>query len=113
MPWVNQEMCTGCQLCVKNCPASAVSMTDGVAAIDDDRCIRCGICHDVCPKDAVRHDGERIPAEIEANLAWVRQLQAHEYYAGNEKRRKQLLERLKRHFAKTQKVAAGTLERLQ
>ena len=72
MPWVNREMCTGCSVCVGECPAGAITTDGGIASIDDNTCIRCGVCHDVCPSDAVRHDGERIPEEVESNLAWVR-----------------------------------------
>ena len=40
----------------------------------DVECIRCGICHDVCPEDAARHDGERIPDEVQSNLAYAKKL---------------------------------------
>ena len=52
-------------------------MLDETARINDDECIHCGRCHDVCPNEAVRHDGERIPEEIEANLEWTRRLLKH------------------------------------
>lgn len=113
MPWINQEMCTGCGICAKRCPADAVTMSNRQAEINDDECIRCGICHDVCPRDAVRHDGEHIPIEIESNLKWVRQLQKHPYYLNNPERQQQLLERLKRFFSKQRKVADETINKLQ
>lgn len=112
MPWVNKEMCTGCGICIDECSAGAIAMEEDVARIDDDDCIRCGVCHDVCPEDAVRHDGERVPDEVEANMAWVRGLLEHDYYAGDSKRQQELIERLRRYFAKEVKVAEKTMERL-
>ena len=112
MPWVNSEMCTGCGVCVDNCVAGAVSIDEDVAFIDDDSCIRCGVCHGVCPSEAVRHDGERVPAEVEANLLWAGKLLSHEYYAGDEEKQNGLVRRLERYFTKQIKVAEKTIERL-
>lgn len=112
MPWVNREMCTGCEICVDECPTGAISMDDDRARIDDGTCIRCGVCHDVCPNDAVRHDGERVPQEVESNLEWVRGLLGHDYYAHDEEKQAALMKRMKRHFAKRIEVAKRTMERL-
>lgn len=112
MPWVNEEMCTGCGVCVDECTVGAISVKENSAFIDEDNCIRCGICHDVCPEDAVRHDGERIPKEVEANMAWVRRFLEHDYYKGDKKRQEELLERLKRYFTKERKVSEKTIENI-
>jgi ferredoxin len=88
-------------------------MGKDVACIDDDKCIKCGVCHGVCPANAVRHDGERIPEEVQSNLAWARGLLAHEYYSSDMTKRKQLVERLQRLFSKNKKVAEKTLEQLE
>ena len=112
MPWVDKEMCAGCETCVDECYAGAISMEGNIAYINDDECIRCGVCHDVCPEDAVRHDGERIPEEVQLNLAWVKKLMTHEYYANDKTRQKQLVERLQRFFNKNKKVAEKTIEQL-
>ena len=109
MPWVNQEMCVGCGVCVDECPVEAISIPEETAVIDDDECIRCGHCHDVCPEEAVRHDSERIPQQIEANLQWARRLLQH-FDTAEEK--KGLIERLKKHFAKEKKIAEQTIEKL-
>jgi len=51
--FIDPEICTGCGLCLKNCPKSAVfEEKDGICAIDQSLCIRCGICFDVCPPRA-------------------------------------------------------------
>jgi len=109
MPWVNDEMCVGCGVCVEECPVSAISMIDETACINDEECIRCGRCHDVCAEEAVRHDSERIPKEIEANLAWTRRLLEH-FDTAEEKRA--LIERMQRYFMKEKKVAEQTIDRL-
>ena len=97
-------------MCVEECPVGAVSLANEIAHIDDEECIRCGKCHDVCPVEAVRHDSERIPQEIEANLDWTRRLLEH-FETVEEKR--QLIERMKRYFTKNRKVADQTVQRLE
>jgi dissimilatory sulfite reductase (desulfoviridin) alpha/beta subunit len=110
MPWINKEMCTGCGICVEECPADAITLEDDGAVIDEEECIRCGNCHDVCREEAARHDSERIPQEIEANLQWVRKLLGK---FETEKEKDELLERLTRYFKKEMKVVKKTLERLK
>ena len=56
MPWINTDKCTGCSICVDECPVDAIMMVDEKAMINMDECIRCGTCHEVCPNEAVRHD---------------------------------------------------------
>jgi len=109
MPWVNEEMCTACGICVEECPVNAIALTDRTAHIDEDKCIRCGHCHDVCPEEAVRHDSERIPQEVEANLARTRGLLKHFNTPDD---RRAFIDRMKRYFGKEKKVAEVTIERL-
>ena len=109
MPWVNEEMCVGCGVCVDECPVAAISIVEDAARIDEQECIRCGRCHDVCPEEAVRHDGERVPQEVEANLAWTRRLLGH---CNSAEEKRALIERMERYFAKESKVAERTIERL-
>ena len=36
MPWIKQDMCTGCSICVNECPVGAIELTvDGFAEIDE------------------------------------------------------------------------------
>jgi len=112
MPWIRQELCTGCQQCIDECSAGVITMVEELAVIDEDACIRCGVCHDVCPEDAVRHDSERIPEEVESNLKWAKTMLAHEYYAGDRVKQRQLVDRLQRFFTKNKKVMEKTIERL-
>jgi formate hydrogenlyase subunit 6/NADH:ubiquinone oxidoreductase subunit I len=88
-------------------------MQGNVASLAENVCIRSGVCHDVCPEQAVRHGGERIPQEVEANLNWARELLAHEYYSISAEKRAALMERLGRYFTKEKKVIEQTLEQLE
>ena len=111
MPWVNEDMCVGCGLCIEECPVDAISLQENdTAVIDDNKCIRCGHCHEVCPEEAVRHDSERIPQRVEANVQWVMELMQH-FKSDTDKQG--LIARMVRYFKSEQKVAAMTIERLQ
>jgi len=45
--------CTACGICVENCPMQAITIVQGRARTDLERCIRCYCCHELCPEDAV------------------------------------------------------------
>jgi NADH-quinone oxidoreductase subunit F len=48
------EVCTGCGLCLRECPAGAISgERKEPHIIDPDLCTRCRLCYDVCPVGAV------------------------------------------------------------
>lgn len=38
-----------CTACERHCPVKAISLVDGVPAIDSGRCIGCGACENLCP----------------------------------------------------------------
>jgi ferredoxin len=59
MPWVDEDMCVGCGVCVNECPVNAISMENGKAKINMSKCIRCKKCHDICPQKAIKHDSEK------------------------------------------------------
>jgi len=50
---VDKEKCTGCETCVEECPADAISMADDKAVVDPETCIDCGACVDACPVEAI------------------------------------------------------------
>ncbi len=55
-PAVAPKYCTGCGLCIKWCPADAITMQGDVALIHEETCIGCGECLTVCRFDAVNYD---------------------------------------------------------
>ena len=59
---VDQEECTGCEVCLDRCQMNAIEIED-TARIDSDRCIGCGLCVTTCPVDAIRLDEK--PKELQ------------------------------------------------
>lgn len=48
------ELCTGCMVCLRNCPSAAITGTkQQVHLIDPDLCNRCGMCQSVCKFDTI------------------------------------------------------------
>ncbi len=46
---VDREKCTGCLLCVKNCPSNAITgKRKEPVNLDQEKCIKCGVCFEVC-----------------------------------------------------------------
>ena len=85
-------------------------MKEGKAEIDMKKCIRCGKCHDICPQQAVRHDSEKIPIEVEENIEKTKQLMKN---FNTDEEKKALLERMLKHFNKEIKVAEKTIEKIK
>ncbi len=62
--YVDEDVCTGCELCVATCAQGAISMHGSTSCIDQSRCTLCGRCADVCPTGAIiimEIDPERYP----------------------------------------------------
>ncbi len=51
---VSADDCIGCQVCIKRCQVSAITMEDSIAVIDRDKCLGCGLCVTTCASDAVK-----------------------------------------------------------
>ena len=49
------ELCRGCKKCAvaESCPSGAVTVKDGKAVIDKQRCTKCGVCVGKCPFGAI------------------------------------------------------------
>ncbi len=51
---IDREKCTGCLLCVKNCPSDAITgERKEPVNLNQEKCIKCGICFEVCKFKAV------------------------------------------------------------
>jgi aryl-alcohol dehydrogenase-like predicted oxidoreductase len=46
--------CTACGNCIKRCGQGAISIVDGKAKADMDKCVLCGYCSSVCPEFAIK-----------------------------------------------------------
>ncbi len=53
---VNTEECTGCGICVDECPSTAIELKNEKATVDDGECTDCGTCMDACPNSAITVD---------------------------------------------------------
>jgi NADH:ubiquinone oxidoreductase subunit F (NADH-binding)/(2Fe-2S) ferredoxin len=52
---IDEEACTGCQVCFRKCPQEAIAgEKKQLHTIDQAKCIKCGICYDACKFDAVK-----------------------------------------------------------
>ena len=61
---IEKEKCIGCGACIKDCPASAIRMTEEKAEVYKD-CLHCGHCVAICPSEAVsipEYDMEEVEA---------------------------------------------------
>jgi nitroreductase/NAD-dependent dihydropyrimidine dehydrogenase PreA subunit len=50
---IDEELCTGCGLCVQICPSKALSMQNGKAAVTGEHSLNCGHCMAICPAGAI------------------------------------------------------------
>jgi Na+-translocating ferredoxin:NAD+ oxidoreductase subunit B len=51
---VDNELCSGCGVCLKRCQMEALTVVKKKSSINLDRCIGCGLCVSTCPKKAIK-----------------------------------------------------------
>ena len=51
---VDDQLCSGCGVCLKRCQMEALTITNKKSSINLDRCIGCGLCVSTCPKKAIK-----------------------------------------------------------
>ncbi len=59
---IDEDLCTGCGLCVEVCPSDTITVKGKKAAVTGSESLNCGHCAAVCPTGAVRVAG--IDAEL-------------------------------------------------
>lgn len=67
---VNEDVCCGCQTCIKVCPYTAISFNEekNVSIVNEVLCKGCGTCGSACPTGAIRarhFTDEQILSQIE------------------------------------------------
>ncbi|MCF4114442.1 MULTISPECIES: NADH-quinone oxidoreductase subunit NuoF [Dethiosulfovibrio] len=51
---IDPDLCRGCTMCARKCPADAISGSiKEIHVIDQDRCVKCGACMDTCKFGAI------------------------------------------------------------
>jgi len=66
------ELCTGCLVCLRNCPAGAISgEKQHVHWIDEDLCTRCGMCKSVCKFEAIMLNTGQLDQPLQSSIANV------------------------------------------
>ena len=70
---IDEEKCTGCELCIPNCPEGAIQIIDGKARLVSDLlCDGLGACLGHCPEDAItieeREAGEYDERKVIENI---------------------------------------------
>lgn len=50
---VDEDLCTGCGICLNRCQIDAISFNGDIAEIKKRRCIGCGLCVTTCPWKAI------------------------------------------------------------
>ena len=67
--YILADKCEGCGICLRKCPAEAISGGKRlVHIIDQDKCTKCSTCFDVCPvrfSAVVKVSGEEVPVPSE------------------------------------------------
>ena len=57
-PKFKSELCTGCRLCIRDCPSQAITITKigekkFEASIDLGKCVYCAQCAETCPRKVI------------------------------------------------------------
>lgn len=64
------DSCTGCGVCIGECPTYAMYLEEGKCHIDYDMCIACNNCLEICPESAITLKWEDIPVFMERMMEY-------------------------------------------
>ena len=78
------ETCNYCMLCMRRCPAAAITVSreDRVWAIEHLTCIGCNVCVEVCAKKSLTMSKESKPVHTRADVGPQGQRPGHEEWHG-------------------------------
>lgn len=51
---INNNLCNGCNVCLKNCPKNAIFLDGEHYSIDFEKCVACGTCFKACEENAIK-----------------------------------------------------------
>lgn len=64
------DACTGCGVCIGECPVYAMYLNEGRSHIDYDMCVGCNNCLLICPESAIALNLEDIPIFMERMMEY-------------------------------------------
>lgn len=76
MPKFRSQLCTGCRLCIRDCPSQAITITKVgekrfEASIDLGKCVYCAQCAETCPRKVIEITTEFELASLERGVLKV------------------------------------------
>jgi len=50
---VDEDLCVGCEECLEVCVFRGMEMVDGIAQVNQERCLGYGKCESTCPNEVI------------------------------------------------------------
>ena len=69
---INKKLCKKCLVCVKACPAKAISLVNNEIKINRKKCILCYCCNELCPEKAIIIRKSFIARFITSIKKWIK-----------------------------------------
>ncbi len=58
-PVIDKELCTGCGICIDECPNGCLELVDDVSVlVRSEGCDGCAACDEACPSEAITMEEE-------------------------------------------------------
>ena len=70
---VNNEMCSGCEICLERCQFNAIKMNDCICEVDTAFCFGCGLCVTTCATEALslkQKEGTELIPPVQSEKEW-------------------------------------------